>query len=42
MLLGECESKAPGEAGSNAKDMEQQAREGDGQTSGPAGRSVTS
>lgn len=42
VLLGECESNAPGEARSNAKDMEQQAWEGDGQTSGSAGRSVTS
>lgn len=37
-LLGECESNTPGEARSSAKDLEQQAWEGDGQTSGPVGR----
>lgn len=37
-LLGECQSNAPGEAKSNAKDLEQLAWEGDGQTSVPAGR----
>lgn len=37
-LLGECQSSAPGEARSNAKDLVQLALEGDGQTSEPAGR----